>query len=341
MITIKEISKILNLSTATISNVINGKTNQVSEKTLERVQEVLDKYEYIPNMNARNLVSKTSKLIGVGIVNYRGTDNYLQDAFISEMVGSIEAELRKYGYFMLLYFTPDPLELVKTVISWNVDGLILFGVEEKDIKDISNKFFKPKVFIDSHFTNEVKNSVMINIEDEEGGYLAGKYLLENGHKKIAYIADNLKLINKIRLEGFKKALLENNIEFTNSDIYILDSREAYMKEGLKKIFNIRNKYTAFFCASDFNALAISDYFSSRGLNIPKDLSLVGYDDSIYAKFSKPALSSIKQSPTKKGKIAVSNVLGKTSKKNKKIILPVELIKRDSVANISNIKRVKD
>ncbi len=128
MITIKEMADMLGLSTTTVSNVIHGKTKEVSEATVERVRRVLQEYDYVPNISARNLASNQSKIIGVAILNSRkGYVNYLKDAFISELLGSIERELKERGYYLMMCFSSDTRELIQRVSAWNADGLILFG----------------------------------------------------------------------------------------------------------------------------------------------------------------------------------------------------------------------
>lgn len=336
MITIKEMSKMLGLSTATISNVINGKDNQVSEATIKKVREVLEYYDYIPNMSARNLASSRSKLIGVGMVSYRENDNYLKDAFISELLGSIEANLKKYGYFMLTYFTPDPVDLARTILSWNVEGLILFGVGNEDCYNITKKFNKPKVLVDTYIDTKLVDSVVVGLEDEKGGYIAGKYLIELGHKKIAFFAENLVGINHLRYKGLKRAMQEEGLSIDIEDCYRLEAREDAVDEGLSKAYEVKDKYTAYFCASDYHALLIHNYFLDKGLSIPNDKSIIGYDDSIYSKIARPAISSIRQNPSKKGELAVEYIV-KQIKENKilnnEILLPVELVKRDSVKSL--------
>lgn len=340
MITIKEMAKMLGLSTATVSNVINGKLDQVSESTIKRVRETLNAYEYIPNMTARNLTSGKSKMIGVGMISYREKDNYLKDAFIGELLGSIEANLKKHNYFMLTYFTPDPMELARTIISWNVDGLILFGVGNEDCHNITKKFNKPKVFIDSYIDEKMVEGVVVGLDDEKGGYMLGRHLIDRGHTKIAYFADNIVGINLTRFKGLKRAMQESGLSFGKGDYYKFEATEEGMEKGLRRAFKVKDKYTAFFCASDYHALFMHNYFLDRGLKVPEDLSIVGYDDSIYSRIARPsALTTIRQSPSKKGELAVEYIFKQMEKgeiMNDKIILPVELVERGSVKLISQI-----
>ena len=103
MITIKEIAKQLNMSTTTVSNVIHGKTSEVSDDTKKKVQDFLDKVDYVPNINARNLAQNESKIIGLALkARADKYENLIMDPFVSELIGGVEETIRNAGYFMML-----------------------------------------------------------------------------------------------------------------------------------------------------------------------------------------------------------------------------------------------
>ena len=128
LITIKELAKMIGVSPTTVSNVIRGKTNEVSQQTIEKVQKVLKEVNYIPNMTAINLAKNSSNVIGY-VMNAKGIiqDNAVQDFFTGELIGALEMEIRKAGYYMMIYISDDIDEIIKFVSSWNVDGLIALG----------------------------------------------------------------------------------------------------------------------------------------------------------------------------------------------------------------------
>ena len=114
----------LGISTTTVSNVINGKTSEVSQKTAEKVQKLLDEYDYVPNMNAKNLAQNHSRLIGIVLKRKKDKyDNIFTDPFHGELLGSLEAAIRERGYYMMLYTSEDIDEIVRNVVSWNTEGL--------------------------------------------------------------------------------------------------------------------------------------------------------------------------------------------------------------------------
>ena len=152
MITIKEMSNILGISSTTVSNVIHGKTSEVSKETVKKVEKLLKKYDYVPNINARNLATNNSKIIGVAMNIIKDKyENFINDPFISELLGAMEKSIRASGYFMMLYISDNISEILKYVSTWNVDGLVFLGIQENDCKKIKQKYKKPMVFIDSYF----------------------------------------------------------------------------------------------------------------------------------------------------------------------------------------------
>ena len=154
MITIKEIASRLGLSTTTVSNVIHGKTKEVSAETIARVQKFLEEVEYVPNINARNLAQGQSKIIGVVLktLDFRlwYSDNILSDPFVAEMIGGIERAVREAGYYMMLYISDDIAEIIQHISIWNVDGLILFSMMDDDGNRVAAKYHKPIVCIDTY-----------------------------------------------------------------------------------------------------------------------------------------------------------------------------------------------
>ena len=190
MITIKELAEILNLSTTTVSNVIHGKTKEVSKATIERVQEALTKYEYVPNISASNLARNKSKIIGVALLARPDKyPNLLTDPFISELVSSLERTIRENGYFMMIYIADEIGGIIQQIASWNADGVVLFGLMGSTWKKVGERYKKPIVSIDCFDVTERENVVNIGLQDEEGAYLAARHLIENGHRRIECFRD--------------------------------------------------------------------------------------------------------------------------------------------------------
>ena len=343
MITIKEIANRLGMSPTTVSNVIRGKTGEVSPETIERVNKFLEEVEYVPNINARNLAQNQSKIIGVVLktVEERFT-HILADAFVSELLGGIEEEIRKAGYFMMLYISDDIAEILKYVATWNVDGLLLFWMQDDDALRIYKKYRKPVVCIDTYIKKETidlfENSfVNIGLTDEQGSYDAVHYLIEAGHERIGFLTDELSGVDMERFRGYRRALEEAGIEY--SDRYLLTFRST--KEDLEKTMaraaEKAAKMTAVLCCSDTFAVMLMNACFRQGIRVPDDLSIIGFDDSYTGKLCRPTLSTVHQDIAEKGHLATKTLFemirGERPSENE-IIMPTKLILRESVRKLS-------
>lgn len=341
MITIKEIADMLGISTTTVNNVIHGKTGQVSQKTIEKVQKVIAEYEYVPNMNARNLAQNKSKIIGFAMkARSDKYGNALKDTYTGELVGAIEKSLRISGYFLMIYISEDLNQIINYVSTWNVDGLILLGMIGDDCILLKRKVNKPMVFIDSYFCEDVMEYVNVGLKDMQGGYEMTRYLLENGHRKIGFVADNCLGVDKERFLGYIQALKEYQVAYSDKDFFLLTPGDKELEKSLKDLLRNVTGYTALFCASDYYAVHVMNYLRDHGKRIPEDISIAGFDDNVYSQIIRPSLTTVHQDVERKGEIAVEKILKLVDGEEieeRIIILPIELIIRQSVKNLKRIQ----
>ncbi len=333
MATIKDIADKAGVSTATVSNVIKGKKGKVSEKTIEIIEEL----NYVPSMGARILSEKRSKIIGV-ICNFMNvTDNSLKDPFTAELLGVIESEIRKNKYYMMLYASNKPEEIKKLISTWSVDGLIFAGINEKTYNSLIKISKKPIVVIDGYYKN--KDFYNVGTNDEEGGYIITKYLLDKGHKNIIFADETnkkgtiIKTVDGERLKGFKRALKEMGIEYTTQNhIYI----DAFNKQkSVDKILEHKN-ITAVVCVSDNIAFEVINCLKNRNIKIPEDISVTGFDNVYLSNLSSPTLTTINQNINEKGCKAVNmliDIIEEKSIENNNIRISVDIKERNSVKNI--------
>lgn len=336
MVTIKDMAEKLGVSTTTVSNVIHGKTSQVSPQTVERVQKMLEEFDYVPNINARNLAQSQTKIICVAIKARKDKyPNILGDPFYSALVGAIEEETRKQGYFLMLYVSNDITEIIKYVSSWNADGLILIGMLHDDYVRVRSKMKKPMVLIDSYLPEVVKRYVNIGLDDADGTYQMTHYLLENGHQKVAFLADNMEGVDYIRYIGFEKAMKEHGIEPQEDDLIII--RPGDQKDySLREILEQSRNYTAYVCCSDYYAVMIMNYLMDNGVRVPEDISITGFDDNDFARVVRPALTTVSQNTEEKGRTAVQYLIKLISGEEvteRDVCLPIHLVIRDSVKKL--------
>ena len=340
MITIQEIASRLGLSTTTVSNVIHGKTREVSAETIERVQKFLEEVEYVPNINARNLAQGQSKIIGVVLksLDFRlwHSSNILSDPFVADMIGGIEKAVRDAGYYMMLYISDDIAEIIQHISIWNVDGLILFSMMDDDGNRVAAKYHKPIVCIDTYSSANNDDFVNVGLDDAKGAYDAVKYLIGSGHRKIGFVTDNRVGVDEQRFWGYLRALAESGIEYSDKDFFLMKPSKELVNDNIVKLCSKAKDYSALFCCSDIYAAIMMAALKERGFRIPEDISIVGFDDNLYSRICTPRLTTVHQDADEKGRVAVETLVGMIMGRepvSKKIVLKTHLVTRDSVRKI--------
>lgn len=333
--TLKDIAKEAGVSAVTVSNVINGNHKKVSPETVEKVNRIIEKYDYSPSATARSLAKRESKIIGVIISYVSENQSFLESPYNAEILGVLEQNIRNHGYFMMVRSACNCMESIPLFETWNIDGLIFLGASKEEIKEIQKRMKLPLVFIDSYSDTDMVN---VGANDYKGGYLATKYMILRGHKDIAFAGPNVESPGVIqeRFHGYRDALAERSIPFKEELIY--ESHTSY-EHGIdvgRKIAFSQEKVTAVVSMSDILALGIMEGLRLSGKVVPDDISIIGYDNLIECKYSTPKLSTINQHITEKAKTATSILFRMLH--SKKIIrinesLDVEVIERESVRTI--------
>lgn len=336
-VTIKDIAEEMGVSTATVSNVIHGKTKKISDRTVAKVQEKLQESGYIPNMAAVLLAQNSSKIVCVVVSDHeRYEGKMLEDPFVTQMINIISKELTSRDYFMMVKEEKDIEKIVAYASMWNMAGLILMGYCSVDYEKLRAKMHIPFVVVDSYERN-VKSYIDIGIDNIDGGYQAGQYLIQNGHERILYFADNKEDCDLFRYQGLVKALTENKLT-VDEDFYRLVHMEKEMREkdyeGLLTYIG-KKDITAVFAASDLYALEFMRFLLKKSIKVPGEISIVGFDDIPLAGQIYPGLSTISQNIPLRGKMAVemlqNQIEGKITEKS--VLLPAKLVERESVADI--------
>lgn len=338
-VTIKDIADEIGVSTATVSNVIHGKTKKISDRTVAKVQEKLQESGYIPNMAAVLLAQNSSRIVCVVVSdNERYEGRMLEDPFVSRMINTISKELDRCGYFMMIQEERDIKKIVEYASMWNMAGLILMGYCAVDYENLRAKMHIPFVVVDSYERN-VKSYIDIGIDNIDGGYQAGRYLIENGHKKILYFADNKEDCDLFRYEGLKKAKTEEKIQDEWDDYYLVNIKKENRLSDYEKMFSFirSNHITAVFAASDQYALEWMQFLSRNKIRIPEDISVVGFDDIPLASLVYPGLSTVSQDIDTRAKMAVEMLHGLIEGREigGSKLLKAKLIIRESVADIQS------
>lgn len=336
---IKDIAERAGVSTAAVSYVLHGKTSHVSAETQKKIEKALEEMNYVPNMGARMLAGKKSRLIGVILQDfYKNDREVITDPFYAEILSSIEAEISANGYYMLLKTVPDESAIQTLAAEWNVDGLIILnwcGITPNKYLALKKKLDKPFLFIDSP-CSDIPDLVNIGADDQMGGYLMADYLIQNGHRKIMFLADADDPISGMRFRGIQDAYKEHHTELTGLSYQLLptakeDRRILYADSNSR----LRN-HTALFFVSDYYAAEAIGFLQDAGLRIPEDISIAGYDCSYLGEMCRPQLTTIRQDIRQKGAAAVQMLLSLMSGNklpHSKMLTEVELIERKSTGRI--------
>ena len=311
MATMKDIARLAQVSTSTVSHVING-SRFVSDEIRDKVMRIVVELNYTPSYIARSLKVKTTKTIGLLVT---ATNN----PFFSEVMAGVEQYCQKNQYNLIIATTGGDAKRLQQ----NLQTLI----------------HKQVVVMDWWFTELNADKILEN--SERGGYLATKSMVDAGHQKIGIITGNLrKSVAKNRLQGYKKALSEANIVL-NPD-WIVESHFDFEGGivGAQKLLALSDRPTAIFCCSDTIAIGAYQAIQNQGLRIPQDISIMGYDDIELARYLFPSLSTISQPKAELGKLAVETLLQRIQEPNENyrtLVLEPTCILRESISSPSNVK----
>ena len=337
MITIKEIARQLEVSTTTVSNVIHGKTKEVSPDTIQKVQKFLEEVEYVPNISARNLAQNESKIIGIVLKSRQ--DRYislLQDPFVCEMLSGMENAIREAGYFMMIYMSDDIAEIISHISTWNVDGLLLFCMLDDDGIRVTEKYHKPIVFMDTYAEDVLHKYVNIGLDDEKGAYDAVRYLIECGHRKIAFLSDNNIGVDQQRFRGYRRALKEAGIEYSDKNFLMLHTETEEVDRSFQRIARKVSAFTAVFCCSDLFAIQLMNILQDQGIRVPDDISIIGFDDNLYGRLHRPALTTMHQDAEHRGRMAARTLIDLIKgiqPESTQIVMKPHLVIRDTVKRL--------
>jgi len=288
MATIYEVSKLAGVSLATVSRVIND-SGKVTPKTRQKVQAAITELDYRPNSMAQSLASRRSNSVGILIPELYGP-------FFGIMLSSIEKELRSAGKRVVITAGHSDenkeMDSIEFLLGSSCDALILHVYSVPDNFIIGLNEGPVPIVLLNRYIPEVAD-LCISLDNEHGGYVAAKCLLERGHTKIAYVsgprwkADSFK-----RVAGHRRALAEFSVELDERLIFEGDFEEESGRQAMKHFLQLGIPFTGIVCANDEMAAGAMDTVRSQGLSIPDDISVVGFDNVEFTNFLNPKLTSI-------------------------------------------------
>ena len=318
----------LGLSTATVSNVIHGKTGKVSEETARRVMELVEERQYIPNMAGILLARNSSKIIGVFVNDHEKYEGHtLDDFFISSSLNCLSTEIESGGQFMMVKKAKNAGEIIQFASMWNMDGIVVIGFCDQDYMDLRNRMRIPFVVYDG-FCEKPQRIVNITLDNQDGGYQVGCRFRSLGHRKALCISDNDTGVDRERMEGFRKGFAPGEAELLRVPMKREERRRFYRRE-LDRVRGV----TAVFAVSDYYAVDLMYFLGEEGISVPGDISVTGFDDTPMCEMVRPGLTTVKQDGALRAKIAIQKLreLREGRDVETEIRLPVSLVERGSTA----------
>ncbi|MGF1670914.1 MAG: LacI family DNA-binding transcriptional regulator, partial [Balneolaceae bacterium] len=281
---IDKVAKLALVSRSVVSRVLNNHPN-VSKEARERVMDVVEKYKYRPNSAARSLA--TDSTFEIGILATRRGDEALGNGFWTMLHLGIFEECIRRGYFVNLSFVSTKMkdEVYNFIVNERrFDGYILLTQEVSDLVfEVLNERNIPTVLVGDDTSNKDIHS--IDVDNFTGGYKATRHLIELGHKNIGIILAGLNLNETVdRLEGYKSALLESNIDIDEGNIIMGDYSQRFGYETMYSWIKQKPEMTAVFCASDTLAMGAILALYKCDVKIPDQFSVIGFDDLNFSKY---------------------------------------------------------
>lgn len=327
---IVDIAEELGVSTATVSNVIHGKTKKISEETVKRVQTLLEERHYIPSMAGILLARNDSRIIGVVVNNHEKYEGkVLEDAFVSSALNALVFELEKAGYFMMIKATQDWSEIERFASMWNMDGMVLMGFCEADYEKLRARMHIPFVVYDGFF-KACRTICNLIVDNYDGGRQVGDYLWRMGHRRALLVSDNDESVDRERMAGFREGFSEGQADFLEVPMNRAGRKLCYA-QNMERI----RSCTAAFVVSDVYAAEFMHFLLERGISVPGEISVVGFDDNALCESCFPRLTTVGQDAAKRASMAMQALrrLWDESGGPTVEVLPVKLIIRDSVRKL--------
>jgi DNA-binding LacI/PurR family transcriptional regulator len=287
-VTITEIAKAAGVSLTTVSRALNNADHPMNKDTRERVLQIAKEMGYQPNLVARSL--RTDRTYSVGII----VEN-IQSPFAPSIIRGIQDHLKPEGYSSTIINSDwDPEVETDAILSLNnrkIDGIIFVETWHRSSEAVQMMTTKPFVFVHRLFNGRCSNSV---ITDEYGGArLAVHHLLDLGHRRIAYINGPKDWdASQRRLMGYKEELADANIRY---DRRLVKQGDWEVKGGYlatQALIGMENPPTAIFAANDLMALGAIYALQDKGLRVPQDIAIVGYDNRNFTSFTRPSITTV-------------------------------------------------
>lgn len=303
--TIYDIAEACGVSAASVSYVINNK-KKVSPQTKEKVLQAMEEMGYAIDRAASNLSSGRSSLVGVCFPLNSAEQVFSDNPFYSEFLASFEKEMSINGYDVIVGYIQETRAFEHWLQTRRLDGVVMFGLYSDETIEMIAHHRIPFVLTDVY--NDIKNVCKIRVDDEKGGYLAGKFLYQNGHRNVAFLGGSLSKskVDARRYNGLCSAAKEHGAR--TPTLYETSTTFEGGYQMAKPIAESIDSLSAVMCGSDIVAIGLMRHLQEMGIAIPEKLSVIGFDDLKECTYVYPALTTIRQDIARKGQFAAEALL---------------------------------
>ncbi len=331
-ITIYDVAKKAGVSITTVSRAINN-NYPVKEETRKKIEEAIEELGYVPNEIARSLILKSTSSVGIVVPG-------ITNLFFPTIVEEINRVLVSSGFTMALYSTEGDAKIEKVVvdsiISRNMDGIIAI---DPSMENLENNYFPtlskkiPTIIINGN-TNKYKCN-FISYDEEVGTKEAFKYLLQLGHREIAFVRGDKSLSYDLKEDLYRQFVKDNNLNYEKIiSVGMGNSLEVVKKteEICKELLNSKDRGTAIFACNDLMAVGVINACNKAKIKVPEDMSVIGFDNTLLSSVNHPKITTVDLNMQEIGKnsaLALIDMIKGKHTKTKKVVYNTKLIIRES------------
>jgi LacI family transcriptional regulator len=328
-LTMRDIAKMAKVSHMTVSRALNNDP-RIREETKKKILDLANKLNYRRDARARAFVTKKSNLIGLVVSD-------ISNPFYAELARGIEDKAHEEGYNVIFCSTDNKPERMDTYVHLmmeaGVDGLIFASarLHEPIVEKLIDEHF-PLVLVNRKLRGETFNYVVLN--NTQGAHEITEHLINLGYRKIAIITGTSNLSTGLdRLKGYQQALKDHLIEFNENYVIQGSFTRETGYEGAKQLLTMEDRPQAIFGGNDYIAMGVIDAVEELGVHIPRDIALVGFDDTEFTSNQRIRLTTVSQRKYEMGNLGVQILIDYIERKEAdyihKVILEPRLIIRES------------
>jgi DNA-binding LacI/PurR family transcriptional regulator len=335
--TMQDIARVAGVSRTTVSFVLNDIPDaNIPDVTRQRVLQVARELDYTPNAMALNLAR--GKAMTVGLIVRQTAEQLSIDAFLGQVILGVMRVIEAQGFHLIIHAvdasasgTETYVELVRTR---KVDGLVISSplANDPEIKLLHDEGTPIVV----HGAADIPDVPSVDVDNVQGAYIAVKHLLDLGHRRIGHITNtSLRYTSsRDRLKGYRQALDDAGIAYDNSLVFEGEFTDLSGANAMHRLLDMPNPPTAVFIGSDLVALGAIGVVHERGLRIPDDISVIGFDDLMFSQYLQPPLTTMHLPPydlgRRCGETVLSIIRGELPT-SQRLLLPTEIRVRGSTA----------